>query len=157
MAAAQSETLVYLLFFIGFLMTVIFSVVLISGLKKSKLPPQALETQKNIQPPAKTIRETIEEQRHQPPPEILPEPVPFTVPEVETNLRQALKKTEESFFGRIRKAFSNEDKKMVLEQIEEVLYTSDLGPTTVQKLLDVVENELSSKEASNIDTVKKAL
>ncbi|MBC7740738.1 MAG: signal recognition particle-docking protein FtsY, partial [Bdellovibrionaceae bacterium] len=98
-----------------------------------------------------------EEQRHQPPPEILPEPVPFTVPEVETNLRQALKKTEESFFGRIRKAFSNEDKKMVLEQIEEVLYTSDLGPTTVQKLLDVVENELSSKEASNIDTVKKAL
>lgn len=77
--------------------------------------------------------------------------------EVEPNLITALKKTEENFFGRIRRAFLNSDKKVVLEAVEEILYTSDLGPSTVQKLLDVVESELSGKEMAKIDSVKAAL
>jgi fused signal recognition particle receptor len=77
--------------------------------------------------------------------------------EVEPDLQSALKKTEENFFGRIRRAFLNTDKKAVLEAVEEILYTSDLGPTTVQKLLDVVENELSGSEMAKIEVVKQAL
>lgn len=89
-----------------------------------------------------------------PEPEILKQVEPV---HPEPNLKSALKKTEENFFGRIRKAFSNPDKKAVLEQIEEILYTSDLGPTTVQKLLSVVESELSGSELAKIDSVKLAL
>lgn len=77
--------------------------------------------------------------------------------ELEPTLQTALKITEQNFFGRIRKAFTNNDKKVVLEQIEEILYTSDLGPNTVQKLLNVVEDELSGSELAKIDSVKAAL
>jgi fused signal recognition particle receptor len=79
------------------------------------------------------------------------------VEEVEPDLQSALKKTEENFFGRIRRAFLNTDKKAVLEAVEEILYTSDLGTNTVQKLLEVVENELSGSEMAKIDVVKQAL
>ena len=65
--------------------------------------------------------------------------------------------TEQSFFGRIKKAFSNADKKIVLDEIEEILYTSDLGPQTVEKLLTAVKEALSGKEISNINSVKLAL
>jgi fused signal recognition particle receptor len=77
--------------------------------------------------------------------------------EEEPNLQSVLKKTEENFFGRIRRAFLNTDKKAVLEAVEEILYTSDLGPSTVQKLLDTVEKELSGKEMAKIESVKNAL
>jgi fused signal recognition particle receptor len=70
---------------------------------------------------------------------------------------QAMQKTKDSFFGRIKNAFTNTDKKKVLEEIEEVLYTSDLGPKTVQKLLDKVDAELSNSEMADISKVKAAL
>ncbi len=78
-------------------------------------------------------------------------------PEKEITLSEALAKTEESFFGRIKKAFSNSDKKKVIDEIEEVLYTSDLGPQTVQRLLDKVQSELSGSEMSDIGKIKQAL
>lgn len=77
--------------------------------------------------------------------------------ETKVDIHQALSKTKDSFFGRIKNAFSNTDKKKVLEEIEEVLYTSDLGPKTVQKLLDKVDSELSNSEMADISKVKNAL
>lgn len=75
------------------------------------------------------------------------------------SLASALSKTEESFFGRIRKAFSGaaQDKKKVLEEIEEVLYTSDLGPKTVSRLLEKVEDSLSTSDMADLSKVKTAL
>jgi len=80
-------------------------------------------------------------------------------PEATASLSTALAKTEESFFGRIRKAFSgsSQDKKKVLEEIEEVLYTSDLGPKTVGRLLEKVEDSLSSSDLADLSKVKLAL
>lgn len=75
-------------------------------------------------------------------------------------LSDALAKTEEHFFGRLKRALSNNsniDKKAVLDEVEEVLYTSDLGSQTVEKLLEVIKEELGSKEMSNLDSVKNAL
>ena len=85
--------------------------------------------------------------------------VPVAAPaiEKEISIAEALVNTEASFFGRIRKAFSNSDKAKVIDDIEEILYTSDLGPQTVEKLLDVVKSELSSKELGDISSVKQAL
>jgi fused signal recognition particle receptor len=140
MSEAHSNQMLFLLGFVGFLIFVVIGVIALSQIKRKKT--KQVEDLTNIQP---VSFET---------------PVaPLAKPEHETdiNLQTALKKTEENFFGRIRKAFSNADKKAVLEEIEEILYTSDLGPTTVQKLLTVVENELSKSEMSNIDKVKSAL
>lgn len=90
-------------------------------------------------------------------PAAVSKPIPAPAPPPEPNLKSALKKTHDLFFGRLRDAFSNPDKKAVLEQVEEILYTSDLGPTTVQKLMNVVESELGSSELAQIDKVKAAL
>ena len=86
-------------------------------------------------------------------------PTKVVAPEATTTLATALAKTEESFFGRIRKAFSGstQDKKKVLEEIEEVLYTSDLGPKTVGRLLEKVEDSLSSSDLADLSKVKIAL
>ncbi len=163
MSEAHADQMVYLLMFIGLLLTIIVGVVIGSQFRKEKKAPS------NERPPVQNSKsidtETVHDILNQVeintqtgvatyvPPATLPEPVH----EVETDLKSALKKTEENFFGRIRRAFGNADKKAVLEEVEEVLYTSDLGPATVQKLLDVVDGELSSKEMKDIDAVKAAL
>jgi fused signal recognition particle receptor len=81
------------------------------------------------------------------------------VPEKEVSLSQALQKTEENFFGRIKKAFSSNssEKKKVLDEIEEVLYTSDLGPKTVVRLMDKVSEDLSKSEMMDLGKIKNAL
>lgn len=77
--------------------------------------------------------------------------------EKEATLLSALSKTEESFFGRIKKALSGTDSSKVIDEIEEILYTSDLGPKTVQKLMTIVQDNLSKSDFNNIDKVKKVL
>ncbi len=79
--------------------------------------------------------------------------------EVENNitLDQALAKTEESFFGRIKKALSSGNADQIIDQIEEILYTSDLGPKTVEKLLSTVKEKLSKSDLLDIQKIKAAL
>jgi fused signal recognition particle receptor len=161
MSEAHANQMMYLLGFVGLLLFVIISVIALSQFKKKqapqvKSPPtptdeqvalfQKSDLEKVI--PAEQVHEILEQIK------VEKSVSPF---EPETNLKTALKKTEESFFGRIRNAFNQTDKKQVLEQIEEILYTSDLGPSTVRKLLEVVDQELSSKELKDIEAVKAAL
>jgi fused signal recognition particle receptor len=61
------------------------------------------------------------------------------------SLEDALKNTQKNFWGRIGdrlsgKTFNSSD----LEEIEEVLYTSDLGPKTVQKLFSSIESKMET-------------
>ena len=135
MSDSSYTQMMILMGFVFFLLAAIFGTIIFSVLKKNK---------------AKIIIEDqIEDQ------DVLKSAAPFQ--EKEISLMQALAKTEENFFGRIKKAFANSDKNRVLEEIEEILYTSDLGPQTVEKLLDVVKSELSVKDSSDIQTVKLAL
>lgn len=138
MTDAHSNQILILLVFIAVFFLVVVGVVALSQMKKRRLPPQepVVAAEKSEAQAEKAEAQEVE---------------------IEPTLHTALKKTEENFFGRIRKAFTNPDKKTVLDQIEEILYTSDLGPATVQKLLSVVENELSGSEMAKIDSVKLAL
>ncbi|MBY0554848.1 signal recognition particle-docking protein FtsY [bacterium] len=148
MSEAHSDQMLILLGFVGFLLFVIIGVIALSQSKKRKTPILTAETPEHktqIPKPETTVQSDDSKA------------VAVEKSEPEVNLQSALKKTEENFFGRIRKAFSNSDKKAVLEEIEEILYTSDLGPTTVQKLLDVVSDQLSGSEMAKIDNVKSAL
>jgi fused signal recognition particle receptor len=59
------------------------------------------------------------------------------------SLEEALSQTKKSFWGRISGTMSGDslDKKN-LEDIEEILYTSDLGPKTVQRLFASMESKI---------------
>jgi fused signal recognition particle receptor len=146
MTEAQSNIFIFLLLFIAVLLGVIIAVVILSQVKKDKKKDQLKRTEEPSEEAELTQTKTL-----------IKIPSEEYAPEAEPDLHSALKNTEENFFGRIRRAFLNTDKKAVLEAIEEILYTSDLGPETVQKLLAVVEDELSGKEMAKIDSVKAAL
>lgn len=74
-----------------------------------------------------------------------------------TTLRQALSQTEQNLFGRLRKLMVSDMEKKNFDDIEEVLYTSDLGPQTVGRLMEAVREQLSRGERHNIDSIKTAL
>lgn len=76
----------------------------------------------------------------------------------EKNLKDALAPTRASLFGRIKDVFG--DKKAAaatIEAVEEILYTSDLGPTTVQRLLTPIESNLSSSQQADFSQVQAIL
>jgi fused signal recognition particle receptor len=99
-----------------------------------------------------------------PPPEPEPEPVPTAQPAAlpplpprpkpaapsPTTLEQGLKKTREGFVSRLSKMFGraklSEDE---LEEIEEILFTADIGVRTSQKLIDFLQNELGQKDRAD--------
>lgn len=74
-------------------------------------------------------------------------------------LDAALTNTKSSFLGRIKTLFSGKEtlKANELEELEEILYTSDLGPQTVQRLLDAVQDRVKSQGASGFEAVRLAL
>ncbi len=76
---------------------------------------------------------------------------------VHGQMRSALAKTEENIFGRLKRLFTDTSANPALEDIEEVLYTSDLGPSTVQKLMEGLQRDLSGSEKKNYETIKKTL
>lgn len=61
-------------------------------------------------------------------------------------LKEALSQTRAGFWGRISQGFSaSASRDDHLELIEEVLYTSDLGPKTVQKLFSNLEEKVAAE------------
>lgn len=78
--------------------------------------------------------------------------------ESKTSLDQALSQTKSHFWGRIKKKFSSDFLSSEnLESLEEILYTSDLGPQTVQQLISTVEEKLESSQKNNLENVRDAL
>lgn len=75
----------------------------------------------------------------------------------QNNLKSALAKTEENIFGRIRRLFAKSDANPAMDDIEEILYTSDLGPSTVQKLMEALNRDLSGSEKKDFDAIKESL
>ncbi len=76
---------------------------------------------------------------------------------LQNSLRTALTKTEENIFGRIKNLFSSSLENPAMEDIEEVLYTSDLGPATVQMLMDGLNRDLSGSQKKDFEAIKNSL
>lgn len=77
----------------------------------------------------------------------------------EKTLAEAMARTKEGFWGRIKNIFgtqailsSNE-----LEELEEVLYTSDLGPRTVKRLMSAVEESAKAQDSYGLENVRHLL
>ena len=75
------------------------------------------------------------------------------------DLRSALEGTRNNFFGRLKSSISSSSKLTDedMESLEEVLYTSDLGPATVQRLVEAVSSRLDSQSLGNLETIRLAI
>ena len=85
---------------------------------------------------------------------------PSPAPQKEVSFSQALSKTRNQFFGRVERLFSSGkalEADEVKEGLEEILYTSDLGPKTVSALLEKLEDHLSLSELAKFDRVKQEI
>ncbi len=78
-------------------------------------------------------------------------------PQLPPDLNKTMRSTRDGFWGKIQRSLTGSIDGPQLEALEEILYTSDLGPSTVTRLLDSVESGLSRQEKKSIDTVKRSL
>ena len=90
--------------------------------------------------------------------ELILVPAPLKEAKTET-LPTALSKTRASLFGRIQNLFGGRAtlSPSEREELEEVLYTADLGPKTVQDLLDHVFGKLKESGETGFEAVRREL
>ncbi len=78
----------------------------------------------------------------EPEPEPEPEPKPEIIPEPPARLRDRLRRTSEAFVGRLTSVLGGRQvDEALLEELEEVLFTADLGVSTAESLLERVRSE----------------
>ncbi len=73
--------------------------------------------------------------------------------------KQRISKTRESITGRLDKIFfgKKEITEELLDEIEEILFTSDIGVETAQELIDKIREKVSRKELKDPEKLKQAL
>ncbi len=74
-------------------------------------------------------------------------------------LQEGLFKTKKNIAGRLDRLFlgKKEITEDLLEDIEEILFTSDIGVITTQKLIDTVQEKIARRELKDPEALKKAL
>ncbi len=74
-------------------------------------------------------------------------------------LRHGLTKTRSSFTGRIDTLFAGKKEitESLMDQLEEILFTSDIGVATTQTLLDAVQEKMTRKELKDPRKLKGLL
>jgi len=74
-------------------------------------------------------------------------------------LRHGLTKTRSSFTGRIDTLFAGKKEitESLMDELEEILFTSDIGVSTTQTLLDVVQEKVTRKELKDPRKLKEML
>jgi len=75
------------------------------------------------------------------------------------SLEQGLKKTKESFFGKLSRAVVGKSKvdDEVLDELEEILITSDVGVDTTLKIIDRIEKRVARDKYLGIDELNRIL
>jgi len=74
-------------------------------------------------------------------------------------LKDGLSKTRASFTGRLDRLFlgKKEITEDLLDELEEILFTSDVGVATTQELIDAVQEKVARKELKDPEKLKEAL
>ncbi|MFP4600216.1 MAG: signal recognition particle-docking protein FtsY, partial [Persicimonas sp.] len=99
------------------------------------------------------VEEEVADEEHKPEPSV-DEELEAATEEVEKaeatepkTLAQGLEKTRTGFIGRLSGIFASDqlDEDMV-DQVEEVLFTADIGPHVAQRIMEAVEESLSGDE-----------
>ena len=91
------------------------------------------------------------------PPKELP-PRPPKEEEPEATLAQALSKTRSQWFGRLQGLFiSGAEKKQILEAVEEILYTGDVGAETAHYFLEKIEQNWSGAKEDMFSVLEQQI
>lgn len=136
---------------LAIVITVSIAIFIFRSLKKNlegdaeQLKKEALkeaEAAKDLQVTLKKDLESLPETKP------IPEKKSASTPAL-TTLDSALYATRKSLFGRIQNLFEQKPflTEADLENVEEILYTSDIGPRAVQRLLTAVTQNLPRKDA----------
>ncbi len=92
------------------------------------------------EPALEAVPEPKPEPVPEPPPEPEPEPVPEPPPPV--RLRDRLRRTSETLVGRLGAVLGGRQvDESLLEELEEILFTADLGVSTAESLLEKIRSE----------------
>lgn len=158
MSPEHRQALLILIALIGVMFIAIIGTLVASRRKSLKKPPASeaelgqLAREEKIPLPGAT---PSPEKVPVTPTPVAAKPAAPATPEPEVDLKYALRNTQASFFGRIKSLFQSSPNPLV-EDIEEILYTSDIGSKTVQDLLAGIE-ELPSSKKTNIQDVQGVL
>lgn len=147
MRDSHFEALQILVIAIGFLIFAIALPFILKAFRKkdsADVAPAKNEEQVIAATPIKSVATTVAA--------VKPAEIPITI-----SLADKLKNTKSSLWGRMRVAFDGKTESEALEQVEEILYTSDIGPKTVENLLEKIRFDLSSASLKNFETVAKTL
>ena len=129
-------------------------------------PEPQPETEPEPQPETEPEPELEPEPEPEPEPELEPEPEPEPEPELENkegffkrllkktnknSLDKSLEKTSNSFFDKIKKAVVGKSKVdvEVLDELEEILISSDVGVKTTIKIIDAIESRVAKEKYTN--------
>lgn len=79
--------------------------------------------------------------------------------EKKQNLDKGLEKTKESFFGKLSRAVAGKSKvdDEILDDLEEILITSDVGVDTTLKIIKRIESRVASDKYMNTDELNRIL
>lgn len=130
--------------FVGVLILVVFGVILMSRLKSKDDGRETLESSSAESSESQSKETSV----------VTPTAVQKTE---EAQLKTAMAKTHDQIFGRLKNLFRNNDGNQIWDEIEEVLYTSDMGPQTVNELLEQMKKELSRSEKRDYHVLQNTL
>ena len=154
MQDSHYDALQYLVAFVGFLILAIALPFILKAFKKKKPTgtlPETTETAEGLR--------TAEQLKAEKRPAAIDVGIKPAEPVVERpiSLEEKLKNTKSSIWGRMRSVFDGRTESEALDQVEEILYTSDIGPKTVENLLEKIRMDLSASSLKNFDTLSKTL
>ncbi len=144
MSEAHQDAIYYLIYFVALLILAIATPFLLKAFKK-KTPPSVLQPESPSELQSEMQAKSLQDSKFQ-----------QDSSTIHSEPRK-LQKTEQQIFGRLKSLFSSNQKTPALDEIEEILYTSDLGPATVEKIMSVVSNELSKSEKNNFFEIQKVI
>lgn len=129
--------------------------------------PQPVVVQKEPVAPQPVTDEDDEEARRRKRSEALKEKRRMTVDDLELQeetvqprtLRDGLEKTRKGWLARLNDLVRGKKEldEELLEELEEVLYTADIGTRTTAQLLSVIEEKMERKELKSPDLVREAI
>jgi len=121
----------------------------------AEAPVEAVVAEPEPLPEPPPEPEPVAEPAPEPEPVVEPAPAPEPVPEApRVRLRDRLARTSDALVGRLAKILPGRQVDAeLLEELEALLFTADLGVGTAESLLDAVRKEASGRDASEVRKV----
>jgi len=113
---------------------------------------EVVEEVKEEEPEEEEVEEVVEEVKEE-------EPEEEEVEEDEESLKKGLEKTKKSFFSKLKSAILGKSKidDEVLDDLEEVLITSDVGVETTVKIIERIEERVSKDKYTSVNELNDLL